>query len=199
MTNHGNDIIPTTPQIALVAQCRICKFPLTSLDAAAKNKTSWTTAYFIPLSLTAEADSDKDNDERIAEQVLGEEIEHLTKYKASIRINRYLDSHSMIMTFLGNCHCFPQVLYDIDAVKPIFVVCIEELADALTEPHIRRWFERACLREGGGHLTWAVFNIVEQVCEYTSHNPPSEHPTTNPTPCSSHPTPPRSASSSPQL
>ena len=69
----------------------------------------------------------------------------------------------MVMTFLGNCHCFPQVLWDIDTVKPIFIVCIEELANALTEPHIRRWFERACLREGGGHLTWAIFNIVEQV------------------------------------
>ena len=33
----------------------------------------------------------------------------------------------------------------------------------MTEPHIRRWFERACLREGGYHLPWAVFSIVEQV------------------------------------
>ena len=158
---HSNSF--TDLQGALITQFRVCKFPLASLDAAAANKTSWSIAYFIPLSLTIDADVDKDNEDRIAEQVLGKEIEHLTKIKATNKINRYMDSHSMVMTFLGNCHCFPQVIWDISSVKPVFIVCVEELADTLTEPHIRRWFERACLREGGYHLPWAVFNIVEQV------------------------------------
>ena len=72
---------------------------------------------------------------------MGEELEHLTKIKATNKINRHLDSHGMVVTFLGNCYCFPQVMWDIIAVIPIFVLCVEELADALTEPNIRRWFE----------------------------------------------------------
>ena len=134
--------VPTTClpklQCTLLSQFRACKTPLTYLDAAAANKTSWTVAYFIPVSLHIDEDADKESDERIAEQVLGEEVEHLTKIKTTNKIICHLNSHGMVMTFLGNYHCFPQVVWDIKAVRPIFVMCIKELADAMREPNIRR-------------------------------------------------------------
>ena len=88
------------------------------------------------------------------------------------------------MTFIGNSHCFPQVLWNINAVKPIFILYVEELTDTLKEPNIRRWFKRACLREGGYDLTWAVFNIVDQVRTLLeNYNTPANQPITNPTTC----------------
>ena len=158
---HSSNL--TDLQIALLTQWRLCKTPLISLDAAAANKSSWTAAYFIPVSLNTEADADNDNDERIAEQVLGEEAILLTKIKAINKINRHIDSLSMVLCFLGNCYCLPKISFDVDAVKPIFSQCVEEVGNCLTEPNVRRWFERACLRDGGYHLPWAVFNIIEQV------------------------------------
>ena len=170
---HSSNL--TDLQIALLTQWKLCKTPLTSLDAAATNKSSWTAAYFIPVSLSTDADADNDNDERIAEQVLGEEKILLTKIKAINKINRHIDSLSMVLCFLGNCYCLPQISFDVKSVKPIFSQCVEEVGHCLTEPNIRRWFERACLREGGYHLPWAVFNIIEQVSSITQIRFPYEH------------------------
>ena len=58
---HSNSFIDL--QGALITQFRVCKFPLPSLEAAEAHKTSWSIAYFIPLSLTIDADADKDNKE----------------------------------------------------------------------------------------------------------------------------------------
>ena len=153
----------TDLQIALMAQGKLRKTPLLSLDEAAINKSSWTTAYLIPVPLASETTIDADNDERIAEQVLGEEVVLLTKIKAVNKINRSMDSLGTVLCFLGNCYCLPQISFNVGSVKPIFSLCVEEVAHCLTDPNTRRWFERACLREGGHHLPWAVFNIIEQV------------------------------------
>ena len=58
---------------------------------------------------------------------------------------------------------WPHISWDIVQAKPVFTQCIQELVDGLTDPNIRRWFEQACLRNGGFHLTWVVFNSIGQV------------------------------------
>ena len=66
--------------------------------------------YFIPMSLNTEADADNDNNERIVKQVLGKEVVLLTKIKAVSKINRHIDSLSMVLCFLGNCYCLPKLI-----------------------------------------------------------------------------------------
>ena len=106
-------------------------------------------AYFILVSLNTEANPDNDNNKRITRKVLGEEVVLLTKIKAVNKINRRIGS----LCFLGNCHCLPKISFDVNTVKPIFSQCVEEVAHCLTETDIRPWFEQACLRNGGYHLT----------------------------------------------
>ena len=48
---HSSNL--TNLQIALLTQWRIRKTPLISIDEAAANRSSWTTAYFIPVTLTS--------------------------------------------------------------------------------------------------------------------------------------------------
>ena len=69
----------------------------------------------------------------------------------------------MVKIFLGKYWMCPQIYWDTENVKPVFILCVQELVDGLTEPDIRRWFEQSCLCDGGYHLTWAVFTIIEQV------------------------------------
>ena len=102
------------------------------------DRSSWSVAYFLPMPLHIDTGADKANDERIAKQVMGKEVNHLTKLKANNKINRHLDTHRMTLTFLGNCYCYPQINWEIFKVIPVFVQCVEKLADALTKPNIHR-------------------------------------------------------------
>ena len=61
------------------------------------------------MPLASEAIADTDNDERIAEQVLGKEVVPLTKIKAVNKTNCSMDSLSKVLCFLGNCYCLPQI------------------------------------------------------------------------------------------
>ena len=101
--------------------------------------------------------------ECITEQVMGEEIDHLTKMVSTCKINHHIDSMSEVITFLGNCWTWPQLAWDIDARRPIFVGCIKELVDGLSESGIKHWFEHACLCAGGCHLKWTSFNVITHV------------------------------------
>ena len=98
-------------------------------------------AFFFPNYRIDDFDTNKANNERITEQVLGEEVDHLTKMVASCKLNNNLDSLSMVLTFLGNCWIWPQVNWNMALVTLVFTQYVEELEDALTEPNISRWFE----------------------------------------------------------
>ena len=60
-------------------------------------------AYFIHALLVEDAGNDKDNNKCIDEQVMREEIDHLTKMVSTCNINRHLNIMSEVITFLGNC------------------------------------------------------------------------------------------------
>ena len=105
---------------------------------AMRDRSAFSVAFFFPNYRIDDFDTNKANNERITEQVLGEEVDHLTKMVASCKLNNNLDSLSMVLTFLGNCWIWPQVNWNTAQVRPVFVQCVEKLADALTKPNIHR-------------------------------------------------------------
>ena len=59
-------------------------------------------AFSLSDQLTEDLDAAKANDEHIAEQVIGEEIDYLIKMVSNCKLNLYLNNLNMVLTFLGN-------------------------------------------------------------------------------------------------
>ena len=60
-------------------------------------------AYFLPSPLIDDTSTNKDDNKCIARQVMGEEVDHLTKMVSTCKINRHINIMDKVITFLGNC------------------------------------------------------------------------------------------------
>ena len=148
--------------IATLAQAKPRRNILGSISDALTDRNGFNVAFYIP-PRPNETSVDTTNDSRFAEDIMGEETEHLTKLTVKTYIHRHLDDHHAVMRFLGNCWMLPQVIYDTSTVEPIWSTCIEELGQALTEPSVQKWFEATCSKPEGMHIPYSVLNIVEQL------------------------------------
>ena len=148
--------------VATLAQAKPRRNILQSISDAKRDKTGHNVAFFIPPRASDTADGSA-NDNRFAENIMGEETEHLTKLEAKTNIHLHLDDHTSVLRFLGNCWIIPQIIYDVTHIEPIWSTCIQELGHALTDPSVRKWFDLTCSKPDGHHIPYSVLNIVEQL------------------------------------
>ena len=74
--------------------------------------------YFLPAPRIEDTSADKDNGEHITKQVMGEEIDHLTKLVSTCNINHNFAIMAEVITFLGNFCTWPHISWDLSKGKP---------------------------------------------------------------------------------
>ena len=146
-TPHIHTLTPLQP--SLLCQFIPKRSPLSFLGAGQADKAFFNMSYLLHVRIVEDTGNEKDNNERITDQVMGEAINHLSKMVSTCKINRHLDSMSEVINFLGNCWTWPQLSWDTERGKPAFIQCIEELGNHLSKPEIKRWFKRVCFRPEG--------------------------------------------------
>lgn len=135
---------------------------LASIDAG-KERKGFNFAQIVP-DPSGATKGDSYNEERAAEELLGEATENLTKLSTTLTVNDNLSRPSNLLPFCANVILFICTICVVDddvQPPPDMYTCALRLAEVATSPEVRDWLKRN--RSAAHYFSFWGFSVLEQV------------------------------------
>ena len=135
---------------------------LVSLEEA-KEKRGFNFGHIIP-DPAGTSKSKSFNDEQLAEELLGEATENLTKLNTTLTVNANLNCPSDLLPVCKNIILFMRTICHVDEQiqpPPDIYSCALQLAELATSPEVRDWLKQD--RSAAHFFSFWGFSVLEQM------------------------------------